>query len=377
MSDKKDLGFDILENADINTVEEIGHDFMSIDKDARDRMLKNTMKKYENAKKEQGVESKGVLKSEDYADSVTGVESYRDGKLPRIVYILLSSAAVIALITVGLLVFNHFNVRPPTNPDPIIEVTTATTDISTTGISGTTNSTSKATAKTSSLTTATSDTTSSASTENTSSTTTETTTTVKTDEPSEITQTVFVNPHTDRRDITQEELDSARIRAIEKLVADGYNGTAGSEEIWYEYVDINGNSIPELFVCCAGMPVGKFVLLVYDGEDYIRASFNGHDYYGNYVGLETDAYSIRFDPEKHIIGILGHQGGDPIHILYLDTDNTITVLDEYTHIKTFKNGRATDTYDDGDDTLEHFGLFCQMLESSYSWKVYEWTKYNE
>ena len=377
MSDKKDLGFDILENADINTVEEIGHDFMSIDKDARDRMLKNTMKKYENAKKEQGVESKGVLKSEDYADSVTGVESYRDGKLPRIVYILLSSAAVIALITVGLLVFNHFNVRPPTNPDPIIEVTTATTDISTTGISGTTNSTSKATAKTSSLTTATSDTTSSASTENTSSTTTETTTTVKTDEPSEITQTVFVNPHTDRRDITQEELDSARIRAIEKLVADGYNGTAGSEEIWYEYVDINGNSIPELFVCCAGMPVGKFVLLVYDGEDYIRASFNGHDYYGNYVGLETAAYSIRFDPEKHIIGILGHQGGDPIHILYLDTDNTITVLDEYTHIKTFKNGRATDTYDDGDDTLEYFGLFCQMLESSYSWKVYEWTKYNE
>ena len=377
MSDKKDLGFDILENADINTVEEIGHDFMSIDKDARDRMLKNTMKKYENAKKEQGVESKGVLKSEDYADSVTGVESYRDGKLPRIVYILLSSAAVIALITVGLLVFNHFNVRPPTNPDPIIEVTTATTDISTTGISGTTNSTSKATAKTSSLTTATSDTTSSASTENTSSTTTETTTTVKTDEPSEITQTVFVNPHTDRRDITQEELDSARIRAIEKLVSDGYNGTAGSEEIWYEYVDINGNSIPELFVCCAGMPVGKFVLLVYDGEDYIRASFNGHDYYGNYVGLETAAYSIRFDPEKHIIGILGHQGGDPIHILYLDTDNTITVLDEYTHIKTFKNGRATDTYDDGDDTLEYFGLFCQMLESSYSWKVYEWTKYNE
>lgn len=377
MSDKKDLGFDILENADINTVEEIGHDFMSIDKNARDRMLKNTMKKYENAKKEQGVESKGVLKSEDYADSVTGVESYRDGKLPRIVYILLSSAAVIALITVGLLVFNHFNVRPPTNPDPIIEVTTATTDISTTGISGTTNSTSKATAKTSSLTTATSDTTSSASTENTSSTTTETTTTVKTDEPSEITQTVFVNPHTDRRDITQEELDSARIRAIEKLIADGYNGTAGSEEIWYEYVDINGNSIPELFVCCAGMPVGKFVLLVYDGEDYIRASFNGHDYYGNYVGLETAAYSIRFDPEKHIIGILGHQGGDPIHILYLDTDNTITVLDEYTHIKTFKNGRATDTYDDGDDTLEYFGLFCQMLESSYSWKVYEWTKYNE
>ncbi|MBP5362142.1 MAG: hypothetical protein J6Y71_03825 [Ruminococcus sp.] len=377
MSDKNDLGFDILENADINTVEEIGHDFMSIDKDARDRMLKNTMKKYENAKKEQGVESKGVLKSEDYADSVTGVESYRDGKLPRIVYILLSSAAVIALITVGLLVFNHFNVRPPTNPDPIIEVTTATTDISTTGISGTTNSTSKATAKTSSLTTATSDTTSSASTENTSSTTTETTTTVKTDEPSEITQTVFVNPHTDRRDITQEELDSARIRAIEKLVSDGYNGTAGSEEIWYEYVDINGNSIPELFVCCAGMPVGKFVLLVYDGEDYIRASFNGHDYYGNYVGLETAAYSIRFNPEKHIIGILGHQGGDPIHILYLDTDNTITVLDEYTHIKTFKNGRATDTYDDGDDTLEYFGLFCQMLESSYSWKVYEWTKYNE
>lgn len=377
MSDKNDLGFDILENADINTVEEIGHDFMSIDKDARDRMLKNTMKKYENAKKEQGVESKGVLKSEDYADSVTGVESYRDGKLPRIVYILLSSAAVIALITVGLLVFNHFNVRPPTNPDPIIEVTTATTDISTTGISGTTNSTSNATAKTSSLTTATSDTTSSASTENTSSTTTETTTTVKTDEPSEITQTVFVNPHTDRRDITQEELDSARIRAIEKLVSDGYNGTAGSEEIWYEYVDINGNSIPELFVCCAGMPVGKFVLLVYDGEDYIRASFNGHDYYGNYVGLETAAYSIRFNPEKHIIGILGHQGGDPIHILYLDTDNTITVLDEYTHIKTFKNGRATDTYDDGDDTLEYFGLFCQMLESSYSWKVYEWTKYNE
>ena len=55
MSDKKELGFDILENADINTVEEIGHDTMNIDKDARDRMLKNTMKKYESEKKEQGI----------------------------------------------------------------------------------------------------------------------------------------------------------------------------------------------------------------------------------------------------------------------------------------------------------------------------------
>ncbi|MBQ6252738.1 hypothetical protein [Ruminococcus sp.] len=51
MNDMKKIGFDILENSDINTIEEIGTGKMNIDKNARERMLKNTMKKYEAEKK--------------------------------------------------------------------------------------------------------------------------------------------------------------------------------------------------------------------------------------------------------------------------------------------------------------------------------------
>ena len=47
MSDNKELGFDILENSGINTIEDIGTEKISVDKKDMERMLKNTMKKYE------------------------------------------------------------------------------------------------------------------------------------------------------------------------------------------------------------------------------------------------------------------------------------------------------------------------------------------
>ncbi|MBQ6181231.1 MAG: hypothetical protein IJK31_06035 [Ruminococcus sp.] len=49
MSSNKEIGFDILENSDLDSVEEIGTENMNIDKNARDRMLKITMDKYSAA----------------------------------------------------------------------------------------------------------------------------------------------------------------------------------------------------------------------------------------------------------------------------------------------------------------------------------------
>lgn len=128
MSENKEIGFDILENSDINTVEKIGTEKMKIDEKARNRMLEITMKKYEKEKKLLGNETEETSSAEGYADSVSGVESYKQHKLPRFIYFALCSAAAVAIIA-GSLIMLKINSRPqkPQISDPIIEATTVTT----------------------------------------------------------------------------------------------------------------------------------------------------------------------------------------------------------------------------------------------------------
>ena len=68
MKGNKDLGFDVLEDSDINIIEKIGTEKMNIDKNARDRMLKITMRKYEAEK----ADSAAKELSDDAAAEVKG-----------------------------------------------------------------------------------------------------------------------------------------------------------------------------------------------------------------------------------------------------------------------------------------------------------------
>lgn len=143
MSENKEIGFDILENSDINTVERIGTEKMEIDEKAKERMLEITMKKYEKEKKLLENETAEAPSSEGYADSVSGVESYKQHKISHFIYFALCSAAAVVIIT-GSLLLLKINGRPqkPQISDPVIEATTVTTSeaIATTDAAQTTTS---------------------------------------------------------------------------------------------------------------------------------------------------------------------------------------------------------------------------------------------
>ena len=128
MSENKEIGFDILENSDIDTVEEIGTEKMKIDEKAKERMLEITMKKYEKEKKLLENDAAEAHSAEGYADSVSGVESYKQNKISHLIYFALCSAAVLAIIA-GSLFLLKIKDRPqkPQISDPIIEATTVTT----------------------------------------------------------------------------------------------------------------------------------------------------------------------------------------------------------------------------------------------------------
>ena len=127
MSDNKIFGFDILENSDMNTIEEIGTDKMDIDKKDMERILKNTMKKYEKEKQKPDMTDDTFSENDEGADPVSGVEIYNRKKLPHIIFVALCSAAAVVLTIGSIAVLNHRNVMVPNNNDPIVEVTTSVT----------------------------------------------------------------------------------------------------------------------------------------------------------------------------------------------------------------------------------------------------------
>ena len=139
MNNKK-MDFDILENADMDTIEKIGADNMNIDKNARDRMLKNAMSKYQ--KEKQLLDTSPVITHEtnDDADSVSGVENYSRKKITRIVSAVLSTAAALVIVGGSVLMMNRHKPSGPDTPDPVT--------VATTTVSGTTMTAAKETSKT-------------------------------------------------------------------------------------------------------------------------------------------------------------------------------------------------------------------------------------
>ena len=377
MSDNKKIGFDILENSDMDTIEKIGTDKMNIDKNARDRMLKNSMREYEAKKKELGI-TQATSESNEIAESVTGVETYERRRLPHIIYIALCSAAAIALTVASIAMFKHQKNITPDIQNPIAEVTsdaatTAFTDTTVTTAPNTSVVTSKVTGTQTKTTTTVQNTTAA-----------ETSAAAATETAAEQKQSdtavsaAYKNPHTERTDITQEELEAAAVRAIQELIRDNteLRDLNPQMEFTYSYTfyDANADSVPELFVRKTYMLMDTY-MYVYDGKDYVKAHFNGHDIYGNEKVLEAALDNIDLYTTKNIIGLLGHQGGSHSFILYMDSDNTITPLHEYTYYRYYENGRLTEEYPSDDDLMK-FKYFCDEYQS-YERVELDWTDYTD
>ena len=115
-------------------------------------------------------------------------------------------------------------------------------------------------------------------------------------------------------------------------------------------------------------------MYVYDGNEYVIAHFNGHDIDGNEKVHETALFIVDAFTEKNIIGICGHSAGNQSFILYMDSDNTITPLHEYTYYRYYENGRLTEE-NFSDTVLLMFKRFYDEYET-YERVELNWTVYN-
>lgn len=266
MSENKEIGFDILEDSDINTVEEIGTEKMKIDEEARERMLKITMKKYEKEKKLLGNETEGVASAEGYADSVSGVDSYDQHKITHFIYIALCSAAAVAIIAGSIFMLkNNGRTYKPQISDPIIEATTVTTSAASATTDAAVQTTDKSAAKSSTAKSTTSSTT----------TTTSTTTAAvtSTNAPEPVTDAPEPEPE---REPTEEDREKEVLDAVYNISHHGYYPTYTVTNGTFEYYIPPDGTLVEFYnivnymVYEAGiLPIDRMLGAVADEQDAI------------------------------------------------------------------------------------------------------------
>lgn len=380
MNNKKKIGFDILENADMKTIEEIGTGKMNIDKSARERMLKNTMKKYEVEKAKLDITQSVNTENNETEDAVTGVEVYSRKKLPRIIYMSLCSAAAVALVGGSIFAFSRRNRVTPDTKDPVVVATTVetstnpgtsvTTDqnhaVVTVTVTGTETGT-KASATTADATTTTTSATTAKAEEVTD------TETAPEDKPAEAeTAGAYTNPHTDRADITKEELEAAALRAV-KEINNADKASMPELDTGYSLYDVNSDSIPELFVWSSSVLSRKY-MLVYDGSEYVIARFNGHDKDGKIQVFEVTTENVDVFKGSNTFGMMGHQAGSQSFILSLGEDNTITPVYEYTQYGIYKDGESAGGRAFDSDTSNFKDFADKYMANNI--KELEWNIYN-
>ena len=366
MNEKKRIDFDVLENSDMDTIEKIGADTMKIDKKARDRMMKNTFKKYEQEKKQLDAERSFGASAED-EDYVSGVEQYKSRKISRFVYAALCTAAAVALTAGGIYMVRNDAFSGKKADVPATEITTSVTAaVNTTEAAATTETSAKTTAKTTTETTTTA----------TESTTTEPVTAAAADSMS------HTNLHTDRTDITDEELDAARIRALDDVMNNGmkimYEGKVNIShmqltDIKYSMTDVNGDSVPELFVSTEIPSTHLTYMFIYDGTDYSAAEVTLHLWSGEVSEGFAVANAIEYCPEENLICLMSKEGYEYLQIMEFDKDYTITTKVEYNYTGYYENGELLiEENGQGDGTgINNFNEEC----SRHNWLTIEYTDY--
>lgn len=118
MSDKREIGFDILENSDIETVEKLERDIPVISEKDRNRILEMSLKKFESGRNrniaddnenENGNIEEIIVNTEDEEVIVSGVEKYSKPKMSKAVAAFIGVAAAFAIVCAGIWGFPKSN----------------------------------------------------------------------------------------------------------------------------------------------------------------------------------------------------------------------------------------------------------------------------
>ena len=359
----REMGFDILENADIDTIEKIGADNMKIDKNARDRMLKNTMSKYQ--KEKQLLSTAPVITSNinDEADSVSGVENYSRKKIIRIVRAVLSTAVALVIVGGSVLMMNRHKPSGSDTSDPLA--------IATTTVSGMTIATTQETAQTTTAN-AVSNIASNTTTNNTSNIISNTTsdiasndtenasanTTISAETETPVVTTVttenavsditpYKNSHPECGNISAEELESAKQRAMDRIMSGSIcysingNDYMLSDPLWNienATFDVNNDNIPELFVKASTLSTNATFMFIYDGSEYVQAKLNLHEWNGPCTTKCITAGQISVCPEENLIYLRTNEGHEYSQIVEISADYTFKTLFEYNTSGYYKDG---------------------------------------
>ena len=386
----KEIGFDVFENSDVNTIEEIGTEKMNIDKNSRDRMLKITMDKYAKNKKELGLTEKAAPEKENYSDEVTSVEKYSRSKIRQFVYISACSAAAVALIAGSVFMLGHNKKSNKNVQDPLVEVTTSTTITSETVTTTAAEIKSTENVSTTAIVSSTEITTVSVAAE---------TTAIVTETSPIVTE--FTNPniicsnsHPDRTDITNEEIDKARIRILDKLMdigsyrlfinpeSDESEQTLQNTALWdinYALIDVNGDSIPELFVQYDTIAYSYTNMLVYDGSEFVLAKYKCHllpeaDYTTDPEKTslwDLSSMWMQICPEENLICLSSKEGFENENVLKIYPDNTIETVYEFDYKAFYVNGELI--HENSYESAAYDELNAE--HNKHNWKDIEFTKY--
>lgn len=362
MKDNKEIGFDILENSDINDLEGIGADNMMIDKSARDRMLKITNNKYKKEKEILYNEQRNENISEN-DDAVTGVENYSRKGISRIICTALSSAAVLAIVCGSIYMLNKNKGITPDSPEPLEKATT--TIVSETNVNTTATATGTATATKNTASTKTSATDTNVNTADT------TTAAVTNETPANNTEPAVteIDPKwiskydsIDPAEATQEKLDAAFQRAMDKFMFGknfyGYGKSSNPYEVEITTVpiwdikadmrDINGDAIPELFISydMRGESGQRTIMFIYDGNDFIAPTVKGCNIDGYEMLLYIDAEWMTYNQEDKCLYLEDKSGYSFTRKIKFDSDNSFTNVAQFNYQGYYEYGELVKKFDD-------------------------------
>ena len=103
--------------------------------------------------------------------------------------------------------------------------------------------------------------------------------------------------------------------------------------------DVNGDGVPELTVTCDNMISTDTAMLIFDGNDYVPAKFNGHTWEGTPVEAYVYASMVMVCKEENILYIASKHGYENISIIKFEEDNSLTPIYESNYTAVYKNGK--------------------------------------
>lgn len=278
MNDNKRIGFDVLENADNNKINEMGADSPIISKSAHDRMLEMSKRKYNNAKAH-GSQNITFNTNDDY--TVSGpAEKYNRSPVKRIITVAASCAAAAVIISTSALLL--FKKPTPHTPAPNSEVVTSPITSTNDSASGSTSTATSAKTGTTQTTTVT---------------------------------TYVAKDFNIPENVSQDDIAAARERVLDRFVrTEPY-----AVDIQYKSIDLNHDNVPELMMLYQNAYYAVKIYR-YNGSEYVTdINENGFEEVFSCTSIPA------INADESCLYLLNREGGTRHTYISMNSDYSLNI----------------------------------------------------